>query len=196
MTAMLAKITNLRRKEARVFGDLIKACTKERVFMPQDGVAGFFINFETVFNVLGKDSSFKHSMIPLIFDPPPYQDKQQRSIMRFWMGDFGVCKKISLELQANSRGLIFLRSVKDLIEVSAYKNPLRDPLEVTYFKDVNRYFLMNGFHRLVEAKRRGYNGAVYVVVNELPHAPPTRYPCFFKTEIDKARECDIISDED
>jgi len=75
---------------------------------------------------------------------------------------FGFDRLINTDLQADKKGRIVL-NLKDAEKVSQFENPLKDPLIVSKLVDETAH-LKDGFHRLYEAKERGYTGKVWIIV--------------------------------
>ena len=152
-----------------------------RIHQPQDSVKGFFVSLDKIHSQLGADPRYKNNGNIKSIIKPKIKIQKGLTMKRFSMKSFGICNYIGTGLQSNSAGLIFLRSEKDLITTSGYKNPMRDPLEATRTVD-GRYFLTNGYHRLVELARRGYTGWVYVLIKDCKFndtlCPDKTYPCF------------------
>ncbi len=75
---------------------------------------------------------------------------------------FGFDNVINTDLQADKEGRTVLNR-KDAESVAHFKNPLRDPLIVSKLLNETAH-LKDGFHRLYEAKERGYNGKVWIII--------------------------------
>ena len=159
-----------------------------RVHRPQDSVAGFFVSLGDAQRLLGNDIRFSNTSVK----PNPIKPTTKSigtSVKRFAMGAFGICERISLGMQSNRAGKIFLRSNEVAVETSRYLNPLREPLHVIQCRS-GRYFLVDGFHRLFECARRGYTGWVYVTITpgDVSSCPDTVFPCFAPRTIEYVDE--------
>ncbi len=75
---------------------------------------------------------------------------------------FGFNSVINTDLQANEKGHTVL-NFNNAKRVARFQNPLSDVLIISKLNDGTAH-LKDGFHRLYEAKERGFTGDVWVVV--------------------------------
>ncbi len=75
---------------------------------------------------------------------------------------FGFNNVFNTDLQSDEKGRAVLNR-KDAVRAAGFKNPLRDPLIVSKLLNGTAH-LKDGFHRLFEAKERGYMGPVWIIV--------------------------------
>ena len=81
----------------------------------------------------------------------------------FWMKNF-FDGTLDMTLQMHTDGCVVL-SIDDAQKAMKYENPLRDPVVVV--RRDGLYSLKDGFHRVHEARARGYTKQVWTVVLDM-----------------------------
>ena len=71
---------------------------------------------------------------------------------------------VDMSLQTNPEGFVVL-SAADAAATASFRNPLRDPL-VLVRRD-GRLHMRDGYHRLHEARARGFRGRVWCAVLDM-----------------------------
>jgi hypothetical protein len=137
----------------------------KRLHMPIESPRGLFVSLVDAQKLYGNDVMLTNNHASKkIVSLKPNRHKSGQRFVRFAMKHFGICTKVDVGIQSNAAGKLFLRSFSDLVTVSTFDNPLRDPISVIYCRNSKRYFLRDGFHRLFECARRGYKGYVYAQI--------------------------------
>ena len=92
-----------------------------------------------------------------------YVEKTADYPASFWMKNF-FDGTIDMSLQTNRKGYVVLKT-KDSEHVKSYHNPLRDPILLVKRDGMLR--MRDGYHRLHEAKARGYNKKIWCVILDM-----------------------------